>query len=57
MSEDAMIERTAREEQDELDRTHGQHILDVAAAQGAVRTRSSSFCGKLIRPRPTNNDH
>jgi hypothetical protein len=30
MSEDAMIERTAREEQDELDRTHGQHILDVA---------------------------
>ena len=30
-----MIERTAREEQDELDRTHGQHILDVAAAQGS----------------------
>ena len=26
---DAMIERAAREEQDELDRTHGQHILDV----------------------------
>jgi hypothetical protein len=26
---DAMIERMAREEQDDLDRAHGQHILDV----------------------------
>ena len=26
---DAMIERIAREEQDDLDRAHGQHILDV----------------------------
>jgi hypothetical protein len=26
---DAMPERTAREEQDDLDRAHGQHILDV----------------------------
>jgi hypothetical protein len=29
MSEDAMIERAAREEQEEIDRSHGQHILDV----------------------------
>lgn len=28
---DAMIERAAREEQDELDRSHGQHILDITA--------------------------
>jgi hypothetical protein len=35
MSDDAMIERVTREEQDELDRTHGQHILDVTAAQGS----------------------
>jgi hypothetical protein len=35
MSEDPMIERTAREEQAELDRSHGQHILDVTAAQGS----------------------
>ena len=26
---DAMIERAAREEQEEMDRSHGQHILDV----------------------------
>jgi hypothetical protein len=26
---DAMIERAAREEQDELEKAHGQHILDV----------------------------
>jgi hypothetical protein len=26
---DAMIERMAREEQDDLDRAHGQHILNV----------------------------
>ena len=26
---DAMIERAAREEQDDLDRAHGQHILNV----------------------------
>jgi hypothetical protein len=26
---DAMIERMAREEQDDVDRDHGQHILDV----------------------------
>jgi hypothetical protein len=30
---DAMIERAAREEQDELDRSHGQHLLDIAAAR------------------------
>lgn len=35
MSDDAMTERAAREEQAELDRAHGQHILDVAAAQGS----------------------
>jgi hypothetical protein len=32
MTEDAidrMIERAAREEQEEIDRSHGQHILDV----------------------------
>jgi len=29
MSEDAMIERDALGEQAELDRAHGQHILDV----------------------------
>jgi hypothetical protein len=28
---DAMIERAAREEQEELDRQHGQHLLDIAA--------------------------
>jgi hypothetical protein len=31
---DAMIERAAREEQDDLDRAHGQHILDATAARG-----------------------
>jgi hypothetical protein len=30
---DAMIERVAREEQEELDRSHGQHILDATAAR------------------------
>ena len=30
---DAMIERAAREEQEELDRQHGQFLLDVAAAR------------------------
>ena len=28
-----MTERAAREEQDDLDRMHGQHILDVTAAR------------------------
>ena len=31
---DAMIERTAREEQEALDRAQGQHILDLAASRG-----------------------
>ena len=30
---DAMIERMAREEQDDLDRAHGQQILDMMAAR------------------------
>ena len=30
---DAMIERAAREEQEELDRKHGQFLLDVADAR------------------------
>jgi hypothetical protein len=30
---DAMLERMAREEQDDLDRAHGQHILDATAAR------------------------
>ena len=30
---DAMIERAAREEQEELDRAHGQQILEIAAAK------------------------
>jgi hypothetical protein len=30
---DAMIERAAREEQEELDRSHGQHLLDIATAR------------------------
>jgi hypothetical protein len=30
---DAMVERMAREERDDLDRKHGEHI--IAAAQGA----------------------
>jgi hypothetical protein len=30
---DAMVERMAREEQDDLDQQHGQHILDVMAAK------------------------
>jgi hypothetical protein len=30
---DAMVERMAREEQDDLDRQHGQFILDVMAAR------------------------
>ena len=30
---DAMVERMAREEQDDLDRTHGQFILDVATGK------------------------
>jgi hypothetical protein len=34
---DAMIERAAREEQDELDRAHGQEILDLLAANEARR--------------------
>lgn len=29
---DAMLERIAREEQEELDRAHGQHLLDIEAA-------------------------
>jgi hypothetical protein len=31
---DAMIERMAREEQDDIDRQHGQGILDQLAARG-----------------------
>jgi hypothetical protein len=36
---DAMTERSreAREEQDELDREHGQHILDITADQRSYR--------------------
>jgi hypothetical protein len=34
---DAMIERVAREEQEELGRQHGQFLLDVAAAQADRR--------------------
>ena len=30
---DAMIERAAREEQEELDQQHGQFLLDVMAAR------------------------
>ena len=30
---DAMIERAAREEQEEIDRKHGQFLLDVADAR------------------------
>jgi len=30
---DAMVERMAREEQDDLDRSHGEFILDVTAAR------------------------
>ena len=30
---DAMVERMAREEQDDIDRQHGQFILDVTAAR------------------------
>jgi hypothetical protein len=30
---DAMIERAAREEQEKMDREHGQHILDMVAAR------------------------
>jgi hypothetical protein len=38
MSErDAKLERGAREEQEELDRAHGQHLLDIAAAAGERR--------------------
>jgi hypothetical protein len=29
---DAMVERMAREERDDLDRAHGQYLLDVMAA-------------------------
>jgi hypothetical protein len=29
---DAKLERVAREEQEELDRAHGQHLLDIEAA-------------------------
>jgi len=31
---DAHLERIAREEQDDLDRAHGQHILDLTSAKG-----------------------
>jgi hypothetical protein len=34
---DAMIERAAREEQERIDREHGQHILDIAAAHPSAR--------------------
>ena len=30
---DAMVERMAREEQEDLDRAHGQQILDMMAAR------------------------
>ena len=30
---DAMIERVAREEQEEIDKAHGQSILDAVAAK------------------------
>ena len=30
---DRMLERMAREEQEALDRAHGQHILDAVAAK------------------------
>jgi hypothetical protein len=34
---DTMVERMAREEQDDLDRQHGQFILDVTAARNNQR--------------------
>jgi hypothetical protein len=37
---DAMLERMARQEQDELHRAHGQHILDVTGyAKGGQERR------------------
>jgi hypothetical protein len=36
---DAMIERSAREEQEEHDKAHGQHILDAVASQGSGEER------------------
>lgn len=36
---DAMIERMAREEQDDADRQHGQFLLDLAAAQEGRRRK------------------
>lgn len=38
---DAMIEGMAREEQDDLERAHGQHILDAVAASEARRQGSA----------------
>jgi hypothetical protein len=34
---DANLERVAREEQEELDRAHGQYLLDIAAAASERR--------------------
>jgi ubiquinone/menaquinone biosynthesis C-methylase UbiE len=34
---DATVERMAREEREELARSHGQHILDVATGAGRSR--------------------
>ena len=36
---DAMVERMAREEQDDVDRRHGQQILDMAASGNQERDK------------------
>ena len=46
---DAMIERIAREEQDDLDRSHGQHIVDATAARLRQGSAEDPFLEVLRR--------
>jgi len=46
---DAMIERMAREEQDDIDRKQGQFILDVVAAEDRRKQAGNSFIEAINR--------
>ena len=46
---DRMLERMAREEQEALDRAHGQHILDVVAAEERRKQVGDPFIEAINR--------
>jgi hypothetical protein len=56
MTEDAMIEQAAREEQDELDRSHGQHILDMTADRDHTGDRLAEVLRRAYQAKAGEDD-